>query len=63
MEGKKDHSNLMQKWQQFKSIPAVRKKAVYIVDSNLVDRPAPRVVEGLEVLVRIIHPDILGTKR
>ena len=63
MEGKKDHSNLMQKWSQFTTIPAVKKKAVYIVDSNLVDRPTPRVVEGLEALVRIIHPDILGTKR
>jgi iron complex transport system substrate-binding protein len=63
MEGKKDHSNLIQKWSHFAAIPAVKKKAVYVVDSNLVDRPAPRIMDGLEALVRIFHPDTLGTKR
>jgi iron complex transport system substrate-binding protein len=37
--------------------------AIYVVDSNLVDRPTPRIVEGLEAIVRIIHPEALGEKR
>jgi len=63
MEGKKDYSNVMARWRQFKSIPAVKKGAIHIVDSNLVDRPTPRIVEGLEILVRIIHPEIVEKKR
>jgi iron complex transport system substrate-binding protein len=27
------------------------------VDGNLVSRPGPRIVEGLEALARLIHPD------
>ncbi len=63
MEGKKDYSNVMTKWRQFKSIPAVKSGAIHIVDSNLVDRPTPRIVEGLEALVRIIHPGVLEGKK
>jgi iron complex transport system substrate-binding protein len=63
MEGKKDCSNVLQKWQHFKSIPAIRRRAIHVVDSNLVDRPAPRIIEGLEALVRIIHPEALERKR
>jgi iron complex transport system substrate-binding protein len=63
MEGKKDHSNQIEKWQNWKSIPAVKRNAIYVVDSNLVDRPTPRIIEGLEAMVRIIHPEVLGKKR
>jgi len=63
MEGKKDYSNVVEKWQQFKSIPAVRRKAIHVIDSNLVDRATPRIIEGLEILVRIIHPEALERKR
>jgi iron complex transport system substrate-binding protein len=63
MEGKKDDSTAMQKWQQLKSIPAVRRGAIHVVNSNLVDRPTPRIIEGLEALVRIIHPEALERKR
>ncbi len=63
MEGKKDYSNVMAKWGQFKNIPAVKSGAIHIVDSNLVDRPTRRIVEGLEALVRIIHPGVLEGKR
>ena len=63
MEGKKDYSNVMGKWRQFKSIPAVKRGAIHVIDSNLVDRPTPRIMEGLEALVRIIHPEVLERKR
>jgi iron complex transport system substrate-binding protein len=35
---------------------------IYVIDSNLVDRPTPRIVEGLEALVRMIHPEVLKEK-
>lgn len=60
MGSKIDCLNLVKTWQNWKSIPAVKMNAIYVIDSNLVDRPTPRIVKGLETLVRIIHPEILG---
>lgn len=39
-------------------IKAVQAGAVYVFDDNLVSRPGPRVVEGLELLARLIHPKL-----
>jgi iron complex transport system substrate-binding protein len=58
MDSKKNSPQLVKKWESWKSIPAVRMNMIYVIDSNLVDRPTPRIVEGLEALVRIIHPEI-----
>jgi iron complex transport system substrate-binding protein len=46
-------------WNQWSSLPAVRNHHVYIVESNLFDRPSPRLVEALEFLARLIHPELL----
>jgi len=62
METKKDHMYLVKKWQNWKSIPAVKMNAIHVIDSNLVDRPTPRIAEGLDALVRIIHPEALTRK-
>lgn len=62
MESKKNYLNLVKKWQNWESIPAVKMNAIYVIDSNLVDRPTPRIAEGLEALVRIIHPEVLTGK-
>jgi iron complex transport system substrate-binding protein len=63
MESKRDYLNLVKKWQNWTSIPAVKKNAIYVVDSNLVDRSTPRIVEGLEALAKMIHPEVFGEKR
>jgi iron complex transport system substrate-binding protein len=40
-------------------LPAVKKGHVYLVDANsYFSRPGPRVVDGLEILARIFHPEI-----
>ncbi|MGZ3515155.1 MAG: ABC transporter substrate-binding protein [Thermodesulfobacteriota bacterium] len=62
METKKDHMYLVKKWQNWKSIPAVKMNAIHVIDSNLVDRPTPRIAEGLDALVRIIHPEAFKEK-
>lgn len=42
------------------SLPATNKGEIYIVDSNsYFSRPGPRIVEGLEILARAIHPEII----
>ncbi|ACN17234.1 ABC-type Fe(3+) transport system, periplasmic substrate binding component [Desulforapulum autotrophicum HRM2] len=45
-------------WESWSGLPAVKNNQVHIVDSNLLDRPTPRMVEGLELLVRLIHPEL-----
>ncbi len=45
-------------WNQWKNLPAVRQQRIHIVESDLFDRPSPRLVEGLELLSRLIHPEL-----
>ncbi|MGA9348911.1 MAG: cobalamin-binding protein [Anaerolineae bacterium] len=39
-------------------ITAVKNDAIYPIDDVLVSRPGPRIIDGLEALVRIIHPEL-----
>lgn len=46
----------LQYWEKWKeSIPAVKNNKVYFINSDLVTRPGPRLVEGLELLVKLIN--------
>ncbi|KPA13009.1 iron ABC transporter substrate-binding protein [Candidatus Magnetomorum sp. HK-1] len=45
-------------WQQWQNIPAVRNNRIHLVESNVFDRAAPRLVDGLEFLLQKIHPTI-----
>ena len=45
-------------WSRWTTIPAVQNHRVLMVDSNLFDRPSPRLVDALEILSRLIHPDL-----
>ncbi len=45
-------------WNKWQSIPAVQNDRIFLVDSNIVDRPTPRLVDGLEMLARLFHPDL-----
>jgi iron complex transport system substrate-binding protein len=47
-------------WQQWPVIPAVTHDAVHIAPTNLFDRPTPRLVDGLELLARLIHPELFS---
>jgi iron complex transport system substrate-binding protein len=58
MESKRDYSTLVKMWEKWESIPAVKRNAIHIIDSNIVDRPTPRIAEGLEAMARMIHPEV-----
>lgn len=47
-------------WNQWPHLPAVKNQRIFLEDSNLFDRPTPRLVDGLELLVRLIHPECFG---
>jgi iron complex transport system substrate-binding protein len=49
-------------WARWPSIPAVRNRRILMVDSNLFDRPSPRLVDALEILARLIHPELFEAK-
>ncbi|MBE2198535.1 MAG: ABC transporter substrate-binding protein [Anaerolinea sp.] len=42
----------------WKSLTAVQNGRVYPFDDNLVSRPGPRIVDGLEAMARLLHPDL-----
>jgi iron complex transport system substrate-binding protein len=45
----------------WENLSAVRNDRVWTVDANShFSRPAPRLVEGVEILGRILHPDVLA---
>ncbi len=44
-------------YQRYGNLKAVREKRVYAVASDIFVVPGPRVVEALEALARMIHPE------
>ena len=39
-------------------IPAIKNNKVFPIDDNLVSRPGPRAVDGIEAAMKIIHPEL-----
>jgi iron complex transport system substrate-binding protein len=44
-------------WERWKTISAVKQGRVYVLDSDLIHRPSPRMAEGLEKVAKAIHPE------
>jgi iron complex transport system substrate-binding protein len=42
----------------WEAISAVKDERVYPIDDNLVSRPGPRLVDGLEALAQVLHPEL-----
>jgi iron complex transport system substrate-binding protein len=61
MDRQKVFDRVLQQWQQWEDLPAVADDRIHLVDSNLYDRPSPRLVKGLEELARLIHPELFDT--
>ena len=43
----------------WEALAAVKNGRIYPIDDNLVSRPGPRLVDGLEALVELIHPGLM----
>ncbi|UCD85200.1 MAG: cobalamin-binding protein, partial [Deltaproteobacteria bacterium] len=54
-------SKVLKRWKKWPGIPAIAKEQVFLINGDLIDRPGPRIVEGLELLARLIHPEIFNT--
>jgi iron complex transport system substrate-binding protein len=58
MEKSALYEQVKAEWMQWPAIPAARNNAIFIAPSDLFDRPTPRLVDALELLVRYIHPQL-----
>ncbi len=52
--------NVKKAWSRWPDMPAVRNNRIILVDSNILDRPTPRMIDGLELLVKVIHPELFN---
>lgn len=47
---------------ELQRMPAIRDCSVWAVDaSSYFSRPGPRIIDGIEILAQILHPEIFGT--
>jgi len=51
---------LLKSWKQWDLLSAVKNDRIYVVNAELFDRPTPRLVDGLEVIAAIIHPELFN---
>jgi iron complex transport system substrate-binding protein len=45
-------------WEQFPGIPAVKNKQIYPMNTDLIGRASPRIVDAIEQVAKILHPEI-----
>ena len=43
------------------TVEAIVTGRVYQIDGDIIERPGPRIVDGLEQVAKFIHPEIFGT--
>jgi len=60
MAGGKSPELLKSSWQQWPEIPAVKNNRIYVVNADLFNRPTARLINGLEILTEILHPEYSG---
>jgi iron complex transport system substrate-binding protein len=58
----KDKRILKEFIQHWKMLTAVRKGMVYQLNEDLILRPGPRIVDGLELMAKTIHPEAFAEK-
>jgi iron complex transport system substrate-binding protein len=57
MNPKGDYGKVLQDWSRWKMIPAVKNGRIHLINSDFIDRPSPRIIEGLEEIARLLHPE------
>jgi len=57
MNPRGDYQKILKEWSRWKSIPAVKNGRIHLIDSDLIDRPSPRIVDGLEEFAKVFHPE------
>lgn len=50
-----------QRWHRWATVSAVKHERFHRIPSDLLNRPGPRIVDGLELLARTLHPEAFAT--
>ncbi len=58
MGGGYSEQELRARWEAWPQVPAVKQNRLHIVDADLFDRPSPRLIDALEYLVVLLHPEL-----
>ncbi len=53
-------ADLAMTWKQWQQLAAVVNDRIFVVDADLFDRPTSRLVDGLEAIAGIIHPELFA---
>ncbi len=48
-----------EEWIKLTVIPAARDKRVHLIDSDISNRPGPRIVDALEIMAKFVHPEVV----
>jgi iron complex transport system substrate-binding protein len=46
-----------ERWMRWEQVAAVEENQLYVLDSDLMHRPGPRIVEAIESLADLLHPE------
>jgi len=49
-------------WKRWDTLNAVKHDRLFQVQSDLLNRPGPRIIEGLKQLVNVLHPEVSGVE-
>ena len=54
--------HVKKQWAKWPSMPAVRNNRILLMNSDTLDRPTPRLIDGLEHVAEAIHPELFKVK-
>ncbi len=57
MSGESESRRALERWRRWDSMPAARDERIFLVDPNLFHRGTLRLLDGLEILAELIHPE------
>jgi len=53
----KEFKGVKKFWRKFGELPAVRNNRIYPMNADLINRASPRIVDAVEIMASILHPD------
>lgn len=59
IELKRIKSSMITDRPEWQEVAAIRNNQVHLLEEGLYCRPSPRILDGLEQLVKLIHPDVI----
>lgn len=62
MAGGHSDAELTAGWRRWPQLPAVQMERLHVLPADLIDRPTPRLIDGLEAFAALIHPELFHGK-